>query len=437
ITGIDAESIRRLAREFAAADGAVCYGRMGVSVQRFGTLCQWLIQLINVATGNLDSRGGALFTRPALDLIEGPTSKPGHFNAWQSRVSGRPEFSGELPVGCLAEEITTAGEGQIRAMITSAGNPVLSTPNGRQLDEALASLDFMVSIDIYLNETTRHADIILPPTCGLEHDHYDLIFHIFAVHNTAKYSQALFDKPEGAMHDWEIFNALGERIAEGLDRKFKPMGPPHKIVDLGLRIGPYGMRSLKWLNIKKLKKHPHGIDLGPLEPSLPKRLQHKDKRIHCATPECLADLQRLDQELSQELEQDQSSKQLKLIGRRHVRSNNSWMHNSQRLVKGKDRCQLLMHPSDVASQGLSDGQSVKVSSKAGSITATLLATEDMMPGVVSLPHGWGHNRKGIRMTVAQAHPGVSVNDLTDTEFYDPLSSNAALNGVAVQVQAAG
>ncbi|MGB1557483.1 MAG: molybdopterin-dependent oxidoreductase, partial [Oceanococcaceae bacterium] len=212
VTGIAADSIRQLARDFAAADGAACYGRMGVSTQAYGGLCQWLIQLINIATGNLDRPGGVLFTRPAVDLIGGPRSRPGHYNRWRSRVSQLPEFGGELPASTMAEEISTPGEDQIRAMVTIAGNPVLSTPNGRQLDAALEQLDFMVSVDLYLNETTRHADIILPPTSGLEHDHYDLIFHIFAVRNTARYSPALFDKPEGAMHDWEIFNALGERI---------------------------------------------------------------------------------------------------------------------------------------------------------------------------------------------------------------------------------
>ncbi len=432
LSGIAADDIRRIAREFAAADSAVCYGRMGVSVQRFGTLCQWLIQLINLVTGNLDAPGGALFTHAAIDLIEGPTSKPGHFNAWQSRVSGRPEFGGELPVSVLAEEITTPGEGQIRALITSAGNPVLSTPNGKQLEAALESLDFMVSIDLYLNETTRFADIILPPTCGLEHDHYDLIFHVFAVRNTAKYSEPLFDKPEGAMHDWEIFTALGERISKALDSRPMPDIKPEQIIDMGLQSGPYSKMAghPAELSLQKLKDNPAGIDLGPLAPSMPQRLFHADKRIQCAPKELLADLQRLDAELTA----PDGNGSLRLIGRRHVRSNNSWMHNYQRLVKGKNRCQLLMHPEDAARLGLDDGQSVKVSSRVGSLTATLSASVEMMPGVVSLPHGWGHTREGIRMGVAREHAGVSVNDLTDTEFFDPLSSNAALNGVEVRVE---
>lgn len=431
VTGIPADSIRQLARDFAAADGAACYGRMGVSTQAYGGLCQWLIQLINIATGNLDRPGGVLFTRPAVDLIGGPRSRPGHYNRWRSRVSQLPEFGGELPASTMAEEISTPGEDQIRAMVTIAGNPVLSTPNGRQLDAALEQLDFMVSVDLYLNETTRHADIILPPTSGLEHDHYDLIFHIFAVRNTARYSPALFDKPEGAMHDWEIFNALGERINARLGNTSKAAPPPSHTIDLGLKVGPYGLRSTRWLSLNKLRKNPHGVDLGPLKPSLPKRLHHPDKRIRCAIPELMADLHRLEQELMAA----PADTGLRLIGRRHIRSNNSWMHNYQRLVKGKDRCLLLMHPEDMQRQGLSDLQAVRIESRVGSLQATVQASTDMMPGVVSLPHGWGHDRQGTRLRTAEAHAGVSVNDITDDKFYDPLTGNAAVNGLAVRVLA--
>ena len=432
ITGIEAETIRQIARDFAAADGAACYGRMGVSTQAYGALCQWLIQIINIATGNLDRPGGSLFTKPAVDLIGGPASKPGHYDVWKSRVSELPEFGGEIPASTMAEEIATEGDGQIRAMVTIAGNPVLSTPNGKQLDEAMSKLDFMVSVDMYINETTRHADIILPPTCAVEHDHYDLIFHIFAVHNTAKYSPALFDKPDGTLHDWEIFNELGSRISKLLDKKFKPAPPPRKTVDLGLRIGPYGMLSKYWVSIKKLKKRPHGIDLGPLKPSLPDRLHHKNKRIRCAVPQLMADLARLENDLFTQ----KPNGELRLIGRRHVRSNNSWMHNYQRLVKGKDRCQLLMNPADMQKHGLNDDQSVAVKSRVGELTATVLGSEDMMPGVVSLPHGWGHSRQGTRMSIAEAHAGVSVNDITDDKYLDPISGNAAVNGVPVTVTAA-
>ncbi len=426
--GIPAEHIQTIARDFAAADGAACYGRMGVSVQAYGSLCQWLIQLINLATGNLDREGGMLFTEPALDLIQGAAaSKPGSFGKIRTRVRGLPEFGGELPVVALAEEIEMEGAGQVRALVTIAGNPVLSTPNGRKLDAALASLDFMVSVDIYLNETTRHAHVILPPTCALEHEHYDLIFHHFAVHNTARLSEALFDKAEGTMHDWEIFQAVGKRLAEKLGQPARPMPRPQQIVDMGLQA------SARKLSVKTLQAHPHGMDLGPLKPTLPARLVHANKRINAAPQAIFSELARFAETLN---EAAPSSQQLKLIGRRHVRSNNSWMHNSHRLVKGNARHQLLMHPDDVASRGLADGSTVRVRSRVGEICVEVQASTEMMPGVVSLPHGWGHNRKGTRLGIAEAHPGASNNDLTDELFLDVLSGNAALNGVPVEVLAA-
>lgn len=441
ITGIAESEIRRIARELAAAEGGVCYGRMGVSVQRFGTLCQWAIQLINIATGNLDRCGGALFTKPAVDLIEGPASKPGHYGAWRSRVSGQPEFAGELPVSTLAEEILTPGEepgkGPIRAMITIAGNPVLSTPNGRQLDRAFTQLEFMVSIDFYINETTRHAHVILPPTCGVEHDHYDLIFLGFAVRNSTRHNPALFERPDDARHDWEIYGELGKRLAARLGTDPPMSLRPEQIIDLGLQLGFYGEARghAQALTLEKLKQHPHGIDLGPLEPSLPGRLCTADKRIRCAVPELLADLQRLGSELLTPGAQEERGAPLVLIGRRHVRSNNSWMHNFERLVKGPPRDRLLMNPKDLAARGLTEGQRVCVRSRVGEVEIEVQATDEVMPGVVSLPHGFGHARPGVRTSVASAHAGVSINDLTDEKDADAPSGNAALNGTPVSVHA--
>ena len=431
--GIAADTIRRIAREFTAAPRAAIYGRMGVSVQRWGTLSQWLIQLLNIVSGNLDREGGVLFPQPAVDLIDSPASKPGHFAHWKTRVRGLPEFAGELPVAALAEEILTPGEGQVRALLTSAGNPVLSTPNGAQLDRALAGLEFMVSVDIYLNETTRHAHLILPPTSALEHDHYDLIFHTFAVRNTARYSEPLFDKPAGALHDWEIFEGLGGRIAQRMEVKYQPSPRPDQIIDMGLRTGPYGgMRKHPLdLSLAKLRQQPSGIDLGPLRPSLPQRLQHADKRIRCTPPEMLAELDSFGREFAQA-----QSEGLRLIGRRHVRSNNSWMHNSERLVKGPARNQLLMHPQDLDTRGLKDGAAVRVRSRTGEVVVEVESSDEVMPGVVSLPHGWGHSRSGTRLGVAQAHAGASNNDLTDETYLDRVSGNAALNGVPVTVEAA-
>jgi anaerobic selenocysteine-containing dehydrogenase len=425
-TGIEADTIRRVAREFAAAEKAVCYGRMGVSTQAFGALCQWVIQLLNIATGNLDKPGGSLFASPAVDTLK--TSSPGGHGRHLSRVRKLPEFDRELPAACLAEEISTPGEGQIRALFTGAGNPVLSTPNGRRLDSAMETLEFMVSLDPYINETTRHADIILPPTSALEHDHYDISFHVFAVRNTARYNEAVFDKPQGSLHDWEIFNQLGNRVAKLLDKPEQPAVAPHEIIDIGLQMGAHGPEGL---SLEKLRQNPSGIDLGPLRSQLPERLATPQKTIRCDTPQAMADLHRLFEQFQQP-----DATELRLIGRRHVRSNNSWMHNYHRLMKGRDRCTLMMHPDDMANQGIEPGARATLSSRVGSVDVAVEASVDMMPGVVSLPHGFGHDRQGIRMQTAVTHAGVSCNDVTDEQYLDVLSGNAAVNGVPVTVRPA-
>jgi anaerobic selenocysteine-containing dehydrogenase len=425
--GIPAERIRQVAREFAGAERAVCYGRMGVSVQRHGTLCQWLIQIINLVTGNIDQPGGMLCPEPAYEVTKG---RQGHFDRWRSRVSGLPEFNGEVPVVALAEEILTPGEGQIRALVTTAGNPVLSTPNGRQLDRALEGLEFMVSVDIYINETTRHADVILPPTSALEHDHYDITFNNFAVRNVTRYNEPVFPKPEGSLHDWEIFVGLGQAFARVTGQESRPTMAPHLMVDAALKAGPYADR----LDLEVLKAHPHGIDLGPLKPSLLGRLQTPSGKIEAAPALMLGAIADFLAQCS--TQPAGQAVALSLIGRRHVRSNNSWMHNCQRLVKGKPRHQLLMHPDDMAARGLLDGQRVKVSSRIGEVTVEVMGSDEMLPGVVSLPHGWGHDRKGVQQAIAQGLAGVSANDLTDDRYIDPVTGNAALNGVTVEVVAA-
>jgi anaerobic selenocysteine-containing dehydrogenase len=446
-TGIEATAIRILAREFAAARSAVCYGRMGTSTQRFGALCQWLIQALNIVTGNLDREGGAMFARPAFDVVGLATGlgQRGAFDRRRTRVRGLPEFGGEFPVSALAEEILEPGGGQVRALVTAAGNPVLSTPNGRRLDEALASLEFMVSVDFYINETTRHANLILPPTFALERDHYDLVFHALAIRNTAKYSLPLFARPPGARHDWEIFSALRQRIeavqpAMGMShirRLALRWWTPKRILAHGLRLGPYGTGwnpFRRGLTLGRLARQPHGMDLGPLQPCLPARLATADQRIKLV-PEVLAkDLERLAAVLpAGEPPQDG---RLLLIGRRDLRTNNSWMHNSHRLVKGPPRCTLLMHPRDAARRGIADGALVDVVSRVGRLRVPVQVTEDIMRGVVSLPHGWGHDRGGVRLQVAATHAGASVNDLTDEQSIDELCGNAALNGVPVTVQPA-
>jgi anaerobic selenocysteine-containing dehydrogenase len=428
LCAVPAEQIRQLARDFAAAPTAVCYGRMGVSTQAFGTLCHWVVQLINLVTGNLDRVGGALCTEPAVDLVA--STSGGHFNLWQSRVSGRPEYGGELPVSALAEEMLTEGEGQVRAMITVAGNPVLSTPNGRQLEQALDGLEFMVSIDLYINETTRYADLILPSTSALENDHYDTTFNMFAVRNVTRFNRAILAKPEGALHDWEIFVGLAKAFAAKTGKELKPTIPPAQMIDRGLRMGLYGDASAHKLSLATLFDQPHGVDLGALKSNLAPRLKTANQRVQAAPAAILADLARFASL------QAPAADELLMIGRRHVRSNNSWMHNYHRLVKGKPRHQLLMHPDDLASRGLGDGQRVRVSSRVGVIEVEVVASLDMMKGVVSLPHGWGHARPGVQMTIASGQPGSSANDLTDECQLDELSGNAALNGVPVTVAAA-
>jgi anaerobic selenocysteine-containing dehydrogenase len=422
VTGIPAATIRRLARDFAAAEAGICYGRFGLSTQRHGTLCQWLIQLLNIATGNLDRPGGILVTKPAFELV--PPGPKTHWGRWKSRVRGLPEALGEFPVATLADEILTPGEGQIRALVTMAGNPVLSTSNGPRLDAALGGLDFMVSLDLYVNETTRRANVILPPTSPLEHDGYDAIFNAFAIRNVARWNDAVLPKPTDSRHDWEILAGLGAALAAELGLPIPSFPTPDALLRAGLASGPWR------LDAERLAAAPHGIDLGPLEPSFPERLTTVDKRVRCAPSPMLEALATLQTDLF-----DAAAPALALIGRRDIRSNNSWMHNAPRLVKGKDRCQLLMHPQDLADRGIGDGDRVRLSSRAGAVEVRVEASADMMPGVVSLPHGWGHDRAGARLGIARAVAGVSANDVTDETLIDPISGNAALNGVPVAVTA--
>jgi len=423
VTGIVSKDIKKLARDFAIAKTAVCYGRLGLSTQEFGGLCQWLVNVLNIVTGNLDSVGGALFTKPAIDVVgmSKLTGKTGSFNKHQSRVHSLPEFTGEYPVATLADEILTPGKDQIKAMVTIAGNPVLSTPNGKHLEKAFESLEFMVSIDIYLNETTKYANIILPTTTGLETPVYDLVFHQFAIRNTAKYAEALFEKNDDQRHDWEILKALTERLSGQ-----KNPANLEQTLDYMLQFNSYGALSVAALN-----KHPHGMDYGALKPQLPERLFTKDKKIELAHPLFVKDLKRLDKNL---LAQTDATYPFALIGRRHLRSNNSWMHNSKRLIKGKERCTLLIHPNDMVALNIKEGEKVRVTSNVGSVILPIEITDEMMPSVVSIPHGWGHHRKGIKLEIAQQHAGVSINDLTDAYKSDALTGNADFSGTRVKIE---
>jgi anaerobic selenocysteine-containing dehydrogenase len=431
VSGVVAGDLARVTREFCAADGAAAYGRVGVSTTGFGSLCHWALACLNLLSGHADRPGGVMFPEPAVDLRR--FVGRGHYDRYRSRVRGLPEYGGELPSAAMREEIEVSGEGQIRAFVTVAGNPVLSTPDGRRLGEALDSLDFMVAVDFYLNETTRHADVILPPTTALERDHYDLVFHALAIRNTARFSPAVFATPEGARHDWEIFRdltlRLGRRLrrTSGLRRRLVrrarvSTSPTTQLAAL--------LRTGGRITLRQLRAHPEGVDLGPLRPALPAGLQTRDHRVDLV-PELLAgDLDRLGRWLDARTEDA-----LVLIGRRHKQDNNSWFHNSTRLTRGKPRHQLLMHPGDLATRGIADGSMVDVESRVGCVRVEVAATEDIMPGVVSLPHGYGHQVDGTRLQNATKVAGVSINDLTDPERLD-VSGNAALSGVAVTVTAA-
>jgi len=418
-----------------------------VCVQEFGGLAGWLCYTINVLTGHLDEPGGLMFTTPAVDPLPlaGLLGFDGGFARWKSRVSGKPEFGGEMPMTVLAEEILTPGEGQIRALITSAGNPALSAPGGPELERAFASLDFMVSIDPYINETTRFAHVILPPTSPLERSHYDAALNAFAVRNIAKYSPPLFERGADERHDWEIMAGLFTRLklpgdpGAGRGSRLLHLGSratekllgklgPEAIIDIALRTGPYGLRrGRKALSLAKLRDQPHGVDLGPLESRLPGRLGTRDRKVNVAPKVYLDDLMRLARRFAQ------PDTGLVMIGRRHLRSNNSWMHNSERLVKGPPRCTLMIHPDDAAQRGLVDGGTARVASTKGAIELQVEITDTMMPGVVSVPHGWGHGRRGVKLRVAASVPGASVNDVIDSSRIDELSGTSALTGQPVEV----
>ncbi len=468
-TGVDPGTIRRMARELASAEAGCVYGRIGTHTVAFGTLAAWAADVLNVLTGNLDRPGGAMFASPIHERTTRShrAFQPGR---WRSRVRNLPEVFGELPAATMADEMLTDGEGQVRALLTVAGNPVLTTPDAARLDEALGGLDFMVSVDPYLNETTRHADVILPPPPALEKSHYDLAFQVLAVRNYAMYSPPVFPVPDAAMAEFDIlvkltgvamgFGAAADpvmlfdaAIAQQVGAAVNdPQSPIHgrdpaqilaelaawdgaeKGLDLTIRLGRggdhFGANPDGW-TLRKIAEHPHGVDLGPLEPRIPDILATPSGTIELAHEFILTDLPRLETAMGE------PNGGMLLVGRRELRSNNSWLHNVEVLVKGKERCTLQIHPDDASRLGIGDGDTVAVRSRVGEVEIPAVVTDAIRPGVVSIPYGWGHDAPGSKLTVAARRPGVNTNILTDATPLDPLSGNAVLNGIPVEVSPAG
>ncbi|MXY18121.1 MAG: molybdopterin-dependent oxidoreductase, partial [Acidobacteria bacterium] len=431
-TGIEAPAIRRLATDFAAAQRAAGYGRVGLCTQRHGTLAVWLLQALNLVTGRVDAEGGLLLTTPAVDAIDvlSRIGLRGTFDRWRGVARGRRECTGELPVAARGDEIQAAGPGSVRALITVAGNPALSAPNGARLDRALGELDHMVAVDPYLNETTRHAHVVLPPAPPLARAHYDLALNVFAVRNVAKHAAPVVPRSPDERHDWEILGELAARVlAPRVFRRpaLRAAGQlrPDRILDLLLRLGPHK------LSLARLREAPHGLDLGPLQPGrVAARIVTPNGKIDAAPEEFVREAR-----ASRRAEADRGTNgDLALIGRRHLRSNNSWLHNSARLLRGDHDCTLLVHPADAAQRQLTSGDLAELQSDAGAVTVPVEVTDAVRPGVVSLPHGWGHGRDGVRLRLAREHAGASVNDVTSERFLDTLSGNAAFNGVPVTLQ---
>ncbi|HYC56163.1 MAG TPA: molybdopterin-dependent oxidoreductase [Candidatus Binatia bacterium] len=440
-TGIAADDVRRIAREFAAAEGACCYTRIGTCVQEYGTLASYLGDALNLVTGNIDRAGGAMFPDPAVAY-----SSKGSYRRWKSRVRGLPEFGGELPVACLAEEIQTRGEGQVRGLFTMAGNPVLSTPNGRRLEDAFASLEFMVSVDPALNETTRFADVILPPRHSLENAHFSIVFHKLAVRDTVKFCDPVLEPEPDSLSEWEIMGRLSaelmrlrneDALAHGKEPSANPTqahfsATPEQFIEMLLAGGPYG------LTIADMRAAPSGIDLGALkEGGLARAIRHEDGKLHLQHEDIAGEVARLQAALASGhfASEGQGQNGFLLIGRRQLRSNNSWMHNCPSLIKGPERCTLRMHPGDASRLGLVHGRPVAVASRVGEVSLPLEVSDEMMPGVVSMPHGFGHSREGVRMQLAAAKAGASMNDLTDEAVTEGLVGNGVLTGVPVRVRA--
>ena len=440
--GIDAEQIQVLARDHMAAPSAAIYARIGVCHNVSGTVTHWLVNVINAMTGNLDRPGGQMFTTPPIDAQRLLRWLPMLHGRWTDRSGRHASFRYELPVASLADDILEPGEDRIRALITYAGNPVLSAPQAGRLDEALEALDLYVAVDMYITETSRHADVILPPTSQLEREEFDFLFPVFSVRNNARYNARVFEPAGDAKEDWEILARLVEEVlplpARGLTgrvvRRVASEVSPMRLGAIGTALGPHGpvrRGPRRGLTVGRVRRARGGVDLGPLEPRLRHVLGTLDRRVHLAPPDLMDEARRL---LARGPAEAARGFDLQHIGRRHLRSNNSWLHNVEAMVKGRDRCTVLMHPDDAAARGVGDRQVVAVTSAVGSIEVPVEVSEEIRPGTVAIPHGWGHDVKGVGWSTAQAHGGANVNLLHDPHLVDTLTGNAALNATWVRVE---
>ncbi|MEV0062375.1 molybdopterin oxidoreductase family protein [Nocardia sp. NPDC050718] len=438
--GVDADTIRRLARDHAAAPSAVLYARIGVCLQTTGALTHWLVNTINAVTGNLDRVGGQMFATPPVDIARYGKYLPMGYGAWTDRSGTQKSFRGELPVSVLAQDILAEGPDRIRAMITYAGNPVLSTPQGGRLDEALESLDFYVAIDMYVTETTRHADIILPPVSPLEREDLNLVFPVFSVRNNVRFDAPVFEPPADGLEDWQILARLLTEVVPLPARRVTGRAltgvleqlSPLRLTAAAIATGPYGIlrKGRKGLTVNRIRSTAGGVDLGPLVPRLRELIGTKDRKVQLTPPDLLAALHAV---LDEADTATSAGYDLQLIGRRHLRSNNSWLHNIPSMMKGRDRCTVLVHPDDAATRGLADGDPARVESSVGTIVVPVEVSDDIRPGVVAIPHGWGHREPGVGWQVAAAQPGVNVNLLHDPTRTDPLTGTAAVNNTWVRV----
>lgn len=460
-TKVPADAVRRMARDLAATPRAAVYGRIGLCNQEFGTLASWLVDVVNLITGHFDVEGGLMWGTPVsaplawlnnTDVTGEPT-----FGRWRSRVRGAPEVLGQVPASCLAEEIATPGDGRIRLLVTVAANPVISVPDSARLEEALPELDCMIALDNYVNETTRFAHVILPGVSPLESPHLDELMWGWAMRSAIKWSDALYARPDGAPDEWEIEARLGWLLGGGRNADFDlaalddgwfsalcrmhgldpddilpryDHGGPERMIDLSIRMGPWGDRygdNPGGLTLAEVQAHPEGLDFGPMVPRVDEMVRTPSGRIQLTPDYLVSDLPRLRDRMNQ------GADGLVLVSRRHLRSKNSWMHNVEVLVKGRDRCTLIIHPDDAAAARVVDGGRARVTSEAGSVEVGVEVSDEMMRGVVSLPHGWGHDRPGTRLSVAREHAGVNSNLLAPGHFVDALSGNAAVNGIPVEV----